>query len=283
MFFDDPSNARFEPLFLYYGRFSENLGFTPLFSVYLTAFIIFSLAFVASRKLYTNLGGKYTTFPVSFGIVFFGINSIYGFAQLRAGMAIWLFILLFAILHKNNSLIPVRRKIIILWLPAFFHYLILFSSSWVIFRFRMRFAFLIIGILIVVLLDEILTFSVSFFNLSPYYLIYVNELVNPNTLTSNTLISYLIISVYLVLSKAYRKVPYGAISLVPVPFLIVAALLGYDIFVKFMSPFIIFSWYLAFVNFFARTRVGLNIFYAKFYFTAAIFCASLAYSFVKWT
>lgn len=143
IFFDDPSKSRFEPLFLYYGRLAESLGFAPQFSVYLTAFIVFSLAFIASKKLYTNIGGKYTTFPVSFGIVFFGVNSVFGFAQLRAGMAIWLFILLFAILYKNNSSIPSRLKVTILWLPGFFHYLVLFSSGWIFFRFRMRFAFLL--------------------------------------------------------------------------------------------------------------------------------------------
>lgn len=282
-FFDDPSKSRFEPLFIYYGRLAEHLGLVPQFSVYLTAFIIFSLAFIASKKLYTNIGGKYTTFPVSFGITFFGVNSVFGFAQLRSGMAIWLFLLLFAILHKNKFLTPSRLKAMILWLPGFLHYLVLFSSSWVFFRFRMRFTILIIVIMSFVFFKTILAFTVSLFALSPYYLLYADELVNPNTRTSITAISYLIIAGYLFFSKAHRKTPYGAISLVPVPFVIGAGLLGYDIFIKALAPFIIFAWYLALVNFFARKWGDLNIFYGKIYFSVVLFCASLTYSFIKWT
>lgn len=283
IFFDDPSSSRFEPLFVYYGRLAEKLGFAPQFSVYLTAFILFSLAFIASKKLYANIGGKYTTFPVSFGVVFFGVNSIFSFAQLRAGVAIWLFLLLFSILHKNKSLIPSRIKVIILLVPGFWHYLVLFSSIWIFFRFRMRFTIFIITILIVIFFQPILELTVSFLALSPYYVAYANELVNPNLLTSITVISYLIIAGYLFFSKAYSKISYGEISLVPVPFVIGAAFLGYDIFMKFMAPFIIFAWYLGFANFFTRQRGDLNVFYGKSYLSVVLLCASLAYSFIKWT
>lgn len=238
-FFSDPSYNRFEPGFVFIGKFFKLINLSPESSLTVLAFIIFIISILTINKFF-----KYKPFSslFVFTIIFFAVTGIFSFAQLRAALALWLSLLFYTIYINKNS----KRVLFFLMLTPLIHSLtILFVA--VVFAYHV----LKIRLLTIIILSTLFAILIiynyelffAFSGLDAYYVGYFSEYKHDLS-TSPFLISYVCISFLLYLLRDLDILREYKIYWAGIPLTILAYFSGLDLFVKFSCPFIFLSWIL---------------------------------------
>lgn len=238
-FFSDPSYNRFEPGFVFIGKFFNLINLSPESSITILAFIIFIISILTINKFF-----KYKPFSslFVFTIVFFAVTGIFSFAQLRAALALWLSLLFYTIYINNNS----KRALFFLMLTPLIHSLtILFVAvvfAYHVLRIRLFTIIILYSLLAIFIISKYELFF-AFSGLDEYYVGYFSEFKHDLS-RSPFIISYVCISFILFLSKDLYILREYKIYSAGLPLTILAYFSGIDLFVKLSCPFIFLSWIL---------------------------------------
>jgi hypothetical protein len=240
-FFSDPSYNRFEPGFVFIGKFFKLINLSPEFSLTVLAFIIFIISILTISKFFKS---KPFSSLFVFTIVFFAVTGIFSFAQLRAALALWLSLLFYAIYVKSGNkialfmltLTPLIHTLTILFVAVVFAYHVL--------KIRL-FTIIILSSLLAILIISNYEIFFAFSGLDAYYVGYFSELKHDLS-KSPFVLSYLFISIILILLKYKYNLDEYNIYLAGLPLTIMAYISSIDLLVKLSCPFIILTWILIF-------------------------------------
>ena len=261
LFATEPSESRFEPLYVLLGNLLTIFE-SPEFSLNILASLVFLFTYVVLKKY---IEGLYW-FTISFIIIFMAVFVIFSIIQIRAGLCLWICLLLFYYIHEKKSNIG----LMLLGLTPLIHSMSLFFVIVVyliyIFKFNLiHLHFMIFfGLLLTILNLNILL------NLLPlqidvnYYLQYFNGLTT-DVYKSPFVLIYLFITGFLILYRKNPIIKEYKILWFGTNLTIIAILTNLDILIKIASPFILLSWIIFFKVFSITRNKEHNIIFRLFF------------------